>query len=271
MITLAKHRAPAVFIPHGGGPMPLLNEPGQQNLATFLRQLPERYERPCAILVVSAHWEAPRATLLGADKPSLLFDYYGFPPETYEYQYPADNPAPVRVRVQQLLEQAGLPLDTDPERGYDHGVFVPLMLMLPELDIPVLQLSLVEGLDPQTHIALGEALSGLRDEGVMILGSGFSFHNMSVMRNGTESARAINSEFHDWLANTLTDPALLPEQRIQKMIAWEQAPGARFSHPREEHLLPLPVCLGAAGGQAGEILFDDTVLGYRTFCVIWRD
>jgi aromatic ring-opening dioxygenase catalytic subunit (LigB family) len=271
MTTQATKRAPSLFIPHGGGPMPLLNEPSQKQLASFLRQLPDHYERPRAILVVSAHWEAPRPTLLSADTPPLLFDYSGFPAETYEYRYPADNPASIRILVQKELAKAGFSPDTDEERGYDHGVFVPLMLMQPEADIPVLQLSLVEGLDAQTHIALGEALSALRDEGVMILGSGFSFHNMSVMRNSNDSARARNSEFHDWLADSLTDPALTPAQRIEKMVNWEQAPGARFSHPREEHLLPLPVCLGAAGGKAGDIIYDDTVLGYRTFCVIWRD
>ncbi|MEX1215137.1 class III extradiol ring-cleavage dioxygenase [Saccharospirillum sp.] len=271
MTTQAKNRAPAIFIPHGGGPMPLLNEPSQQAIADFLRQLPGHYERPAAVLVISAHWEAPQPTLLAADLPPLLFDYYGFPQETYEYQYPATNPEDIRTRVKECLAQAGLTLDTDTQRGYDHGVFVPLLLMHPQADIPVLQLSLIEGLDPQAHIALGEALSALRDDGVMILGSGFSFHNMSVMRNSNDQARSINHEFHDWLADTLTNPALTPEQRIGKMIDWDQAPGARFSHPREEHLLPLPVCLGAAGGQAGEILFDDTVLGYRTFCVIWRN
>ncbi|WP_028672039.1 DODA-type extradiol aromatic ring-opening family dioxygenase [Saccharospirillum impatiens] len=271
MSTATKQRAPAVFIPHGGGPMPLLNEPSQQAIADFLRTLPQHYERPKAILVISAHWEAPRPTLLGAEHPPLLFDYYGFPPETYDYQYPATNPGELRTRVKACLEEAGLPLDSDGSRGYDHGVFVPLILMHPEADIPVLQLSLIDSLDPQAHIALGKALSVLRDDGVMILGSGFSFHNMSVMRNGNEQARAINREFHDWLADTLTNPDLTPEQRIGKMVDWDQAPGARFSHPREEHLLPLPVCLGAAGGQVGEILFDDTVLGYRTFCVIWRD
>ncbi len=271
MNTATKQRAPAVFIPHGGGPMPLLNEPSQRAIADFLRQLPQHYERPKAILVISAHWEALRPTLLDADMPPLLFDYYGFPPETYEYQYQVTNPADIRSKVKECLTKAGLPVDTDARRGYDHGVFVPLILMHPQADIPVLQLSLIEGLDPRTHIALGQALAALRDEGVMILGSGFSFHNMSVMRNGNDQARAINREFHDWLADTLTNPELTPEQRIGKMIDWDQAPGARFSHPREEHLLPLPVCLGAAGGQAGEILFDDTVLGYRTFCVIWRD
>lgn len=271
MNTATNQRAPAVFIPHGGGPMPLLNEPSQQALADFLRQLPQHYERPKAILVISAHWEAPHPTLLDADTPPLLFDYYSFPAETYNYRYPVTNPADIRARVKECLANAGLPVDTDAKRGYDHGVFVPLMLMHPQADIPVLELSLIEGLDPAAHIALGQALSALRDDGVMILGSGFSFHNMSVMRNGNDQARAINSEFHDWLAETLTHPELTPEQRIAKMIDWDQAPGARFSHPREEHLLPLPVCLAAAGGHAGEILFDDTVLGYRTFCVIWRD
>lgn len=271
MNTATRQRAPAVFIPHGGGPMPLLNEPSQQTLAGFLRQLPQHYERPAAILVISAHWEAPRPTLLEAQTPPLLFDYYGFPAETYEYRYPATNPAALRDRVKACLSEAGLPVDSEASRGYDHGVFVPLMLMHPQADVPVMQLSLIDGLDPGAHIALGQALSALRDDGIMILGSGFSFHNMSVMRNGNDRARAINSEFHDWLAGTLTHPELTPEQRFASMIDWDQAPGARFSHPREEHLLPLAVCLGAGGGQAGELLFDDRVLGYRTFCVIWRD
>jgi aromatic ring-opening dioxygenase catalytic subunit (LigB family) len=142
-----------------------------------------------------------------------------------------------------------------------------LLLMHPQADVPVLQLSLTEDLEPARHIDLGRALAGLRSEGVMILGSGLSFHNMQAFRsrgNGAES-----EAFHDWLVDSLANNALSAEQRFERLTQWQHAPLARFCHPREEHLLPLHVCLGAAGGEAAQINFDEPVLGHRAIGALW--
>ncbi|GGX67440.1 DODA-type extradiol aromatic ring-opening family dioxygenase [Saccharospirillum salsuginis] len=263
-------RAPVLFIPHGGGPLPLLGDPGHQPLVDFLKTVPERYPPPKAILVVSAHWEAPRPTLLGDESPGLYFDYYGFPPESYRYAYPAVNPSSWRTRLREVLAGAGLEAAEQSGRGYDHGVFVPLMLMHPAADIPVLQLSLVEGLDPVAHFELGRALAPLRDEGVMVLGSGLSFHNLRLLLGDPAGDDSASQRFHGWLVGVLGDPALTDDQRYRALADWTSAPDARTCHPREEHLLPLHLCLGAAGGRAADIVFDEALLGQRTIGALWR-
>jgi len=263
-------RAPVLFIPHGGGPMPLLGDPGHRSLVEFLRTVSERYSPPKAILVVSAHWEAPRPTVLGDESPELYFDYYGFPPETYRYTYSAVNDAYWRGRLQTVLADAGVEAGERAGRGYDHGVFVPLMLMHPAADIPVVQLSLVEGLDPAAHIELGRALAPLRDEGVMVLGSGLSFHNLPMLLCGADQGDEASHRFHGWLVDVLGDPALSDDQRSQALVDWASAPDARTCHPREEHLLPLHVCLGAAGSRTADIVFDQPLLGQRTIGALWQ-
>lgn len=263
-------KPPVVFIPHGGGPMPLLGEPGHQPLVNFLRSAHRLWERPKAILVISAHWEAPRASLLGDDEPDLFYDYYGFPPEAYQLSYPAVNPPHWRNRIKSVLAAAGFDVDEIDGRGYDHGVFVPLLLMQPEADLPVLQLSLLQGLDPLQHIKLGEALQPLREEGVLILGSGLSFHNMRVFGGAMGGDDQPGRQFHDWLVEALTRPDLAPTDRYQQLVDWSKAPHARFVHPREEHLLPLHVCLGAAAGGMASIPYDHPLFGQRTVGVIWE-
>lgn len=262
--------APVLFIPHGGGPRPLLGDLEHRPLTEFLQGIAGHYEKPKAILVISAHWEASRPTVLGQARPELYYDYYNFPPESYQLNYPADNPPALQQQVLDALHQRGITADVDAGRGYDHGVFVPLLLMHPGADVPVLQLSLTQDLDPAKHIALGQALASLRVQGVMILGSGLSFHNMQAFRGGSSSTGAESIAFHDWLVETLTDTRLRAEQRFEQLVHWQQAPKARFCHPREEHLLPLHVCLGAADGAPAEIVFDQAVLGYRTIGAFWQ-
>lgn len=262
--------APVFFLPHGGGPLPLLGDAQHQPIVDLLRQIPSRWAKPKAILVISAHWEAERPTLLADTAPELYFDYYGFPAQSYQYRYPTTNPESWQQSLRQALDQAGIDFDSAAGRGYDHGVFVPLLLMYPEADIPVMQLSLVHNLDPQTHLRLGRALAPLREQGVLIVGSGFSFHNMRAYSfQGGEAGRQ-SVVFHDWLVDRLTDPALSPEQRQAQLADWAQAPEARYCHPREEHLLPLHVCLGAAEGTAAEIVFDQAMLGQRAIGALWR-
>jgi aromatic ring-opening dioxygenase catalytic subunit (LigB family) len=205
--------------------------------------------------VVSAHWEQPEPTVLSAAEPPLLYDYYGFPPHTYELTWPAPGSPELAERIVQLLAAARIEADRDETRGFDHGVFIPLKLSYPDANIPTVQLSLMEGLDPARHIAIGRALSALRDEGVVIIGSGMSYHNMRGF--GRPESLPASRAFDAWLADTVTAPQ---SERERRLIAWTDAPEARAVHPREEHLLPLMVAAGAAGPDAGSTIFRDDVM-----------
>lgn len=248
-------RLPTLFIPHGAGPcffMDWTRGPADawdrtaDWLGGLIAALPER---PRAILVVSGHWEAPAFTAGSAARPDLIYDYYGFPEHTYQLRFEAPGAPELAERVRALLAGAGLPAARDEARGWDHGVFVPLKVALPDADIPVVQLSLQEGLDPGLHLAAGRALAPLRDEGVLILGSGMSWHNMRGFNPAfTETSR----RFDDWLSSAVADPATLAD--------WESAPYARAAHPREEHLAPIFVAAGAAAGETGRKVFGDEVM-----------
>ena len=262
-------RLPTLFIPHGGGPCFFMEPPASwprdtwDGMAAYLRGLDASLGvRPKAVLVISGHWEAQRATVNAGERPRLLFDYYGFPEHTYRLTYPAPGAPALAGRVRELLEGAGFDTEADADRGYDHGVFVPFKLIYPDADVPVVQLSLLEGLDPEAHLAMGRALAPLRDEGVLIVGSGMSYHNLHQMFSdrGAEAAQA----FDDWLAGAVADPEL----RAERLRHWAAAPGARDSHPREEHLLPLMVAAGAAEGEPGvrnysQPLFGKAVSGFQ--------
>ena len=263
--------ATILFIPHGGGPLPLLNEPGHAHLNQFLCAFPATIEKPDAIIVVSAHWEEPVVAITAAESPSLLFDYSGFPSETYEYQYPAPGNPDLARRVQGLLQQAGIDSNLDHQRGFDHGVFVPLMMMYPEADIPCIQVSLSASLDAAEHVVIGKALTPLKDDKLLILGSGFSFHNMqALMSKRDDSIDARNQTFETWLAQTCTDPGLSEKEREARLVDWETAPHARYCHPREEHLLPLQVCYGV-GQSTARLVFQDKVAGFITSAYQWND
>ena len=264
-----KDVATTLFIPHGGGPLPLMEVPGYDSMNRFLREFPESIQRPDAIIVVSAHWEEPTISVTAAATPSLLFDYYGFPPETYEYRYPAPGHPDLARRVTDLLQRADIPCQMDYERGLDHGVFVPLLLMYPAADIPCIQISLSSSLDAAFHIRLGHALTDLRFENLLILGSGYSFHNLPVLMNKRDdSLDSRNQAFEAWLAQTCSDPGLTEEERTHRLIYWESAPHARYCHPREEHLLPLQVCYGV-GGRAASTVFQDQVAGFIASAYRW--
>ncbi len=269
MPELEHKGAQIVYIPHGGGPLPLLDDPGHRRLVEFLKGLRTQVTRPEAILVISAHWEEPVATVLGAPHPPMLYDYYGFPEEAYQVTYPAPGHPELAARIVHLLEKAHIPARIDTRRGFDHGLFVPLMLMYPRADIPCLQLSLLQGLDPAAHIALGKALRSLLEENILIVGSGFSFHNPRAFFGGTLGALdPANDAFQEWLIETCTG-SLAEEERERRLIEWESAPHARYCHPREEHLLPLHVCQGIAGGPA-KLLFDGRILGKRSVAFLWK-
>jgi len=247
---------PTVFLPHGAGPcffMEWTRGPADtwDKTAAWLKGLVAGLpERPKAILVVSGHWEEPQFTVGASPKPPMLFDYYGFPEETYRLRFDAPGSPALAARVRELLAGAGFPTAEDSQRGYDHGVFVPLLLATPDADIPVVQLSLRADLDPQAHLAAGQALRPLRDEGVLIVGSGMSWHNM---RGFSPDFTAKSEAFDAWLTRAVADPA----RREAALAHWDQAPFAREAHPREEHLAPLFVAAGAASGEPGRQVFGD--------------
>jgi aromatic ring-opening dioxygenase catalytic subunit (LigB family) len=255
-------RLPTLFVPHGAGPCFFMDwQPAGtwDRMEAWLRSVADvAGEKARALLVISGHWEEPRFTVTSRDKPTLLFDYSGFPEHTYRLTWPAPGAPALAARIRELLSSAGFESGSDAERGLDHGVFIPMKVAFPDADIPVVQLSLREGLDPAVHLAAGRALAPLRDEGVLIIGSGMSFHNMRRLRTGGPQIDPDSRRFDDWLAETV---ALPPADREARLMRWSDAPGGRASHPQEEHLLPLHVVAGAAAGDSGERVFRDEVMG----------
>lgn len=263
MSETKQERMPVVFIPHGGGPWPFVElgfDRGElDELAGYLRGLPDGLPgRPRALLVISAHWEEAVPTVMTGERPPLLYDYFNFPPAAYAIQWPAPGSPGLAARVQGLLKAAGIASRTDADRGFDHGTFVPLKLSWPDADVPTVQLSLRKGLDPAEHLAIGRALAPLRDEGVLIVGSGMSFHNLRAFFSGGATAAA--AAFDAWLAEAM---AQAPDERARWLTRWADGPGARQSHPREEHLLPLMVVAGAAGEDAARRTYNGTMVGNR--------
>ena len=257
---------PSLFIPHGGGPCFFLPDPRGTwtAMGEYLRTLPATLpEPPRAIVVISGHWEERAFAFTGAaGHPGLIFDYYGFPPETYRLTWPAPGAPWLAKRGAELLRAAGLPAAIDLERGFDHGVFVPLKVMFPQAEVPVVQMSLHASLDPALHLAAGEALAPLRDEGVLVLGSGMSFHNLRAM--GDLRVTEPSAEFDRWLANAAAER---PAERAAQLARWAEAPHARLCHPREEHLLPLMVAAGASrepgAHDYGEVVLGGAVSAFR--------
>jgi len=227
-------------------------------MATWLKQLGSSIPvKPRAIIVVSAHWEESEVTINSSARPGLLYDYYGFPDETYRLKYEAAGSPTLAQKISVLLAESGIPAQTVTSRGLDHGVFIPLKIIYPEADIPIVQVSLKRGLDPYLHIQVGRALAPLRSEDILIIGSGMSYHNLS--RFGLDSGGQISIAFDDWLTSTICNIA--SEKRNRLLCEWEKAPAARSAHPRAEHLIPLMVAAGAAGADSGQRIFSEPVLG----------
>jgi 4,5-DOPA dioxygenase extradiol len=264
----SQNKAQIVYFSHGGGPLPILGDSSHKSMVAFMRQLPSRLKRPGAILVISAHWEEGNATLLGAQTPAMFYDYYGFPDEAYEITYPAPGSPDMANRIAELLNQNHIAAHIDPQRGFDHGLFIPLKLMYPQADIPALQLSLLRGLDPAAHLDLGRALRPLMYENILVIGSGFSFHNMQAFSwHGKNIPDSANDDFQNWLIEVCTGP-ISQSEREQRLIDWQKAPSARYCHPREEHLLPLHVCMGMTN-RGATVIFDDYILGKRGVAFMW--
>jgi aromatic ring-opening dioxygenase catalytic subunit (LigB family) len=233
-----------------------------ESMRNYLAALPSfMAPKPDALVVISGHWEMPHPTVLAAPRPGLLFDYYGFPPSTYRLTFPAPGAPAIAARVRALLTGAGIDNDEELERGYDHGVFIPLKVSFPDADIPIVQLSLQEGLDPARHIDIGRALAPLRDENIAIIGSGLSYHNLGALRDSSHnrSMSGAAAQFDRWLTHTLCEAPI--DERERALARWSSAPCARLCHPREEHLLPLMVATGAADGDAGRHVFSAEIWG----------
>jgi aromatic ring-opening dioxygenase catalytic subunit (LigB family) len=262
-MTDASARMPVAFVPHGGGPWPFVEMGLPPDEVTQLkeylksvRQLPPT--APRALLVISAHWEEPVPTVMTAEHPPMLYDYYGFPPESYQLQWPTPGDPNLAHEVAELLGRAGFKTGADAARGFDHGTFVPLKVTYPDADIPAIQLSLVTGLNPAHHIAIGRALAPLRERGVFIVGSGMTFHNLRAF--GDPRAVAYSEAFDEWLRGVMQRA---PDDRARGLTEWSTAPAARIAHPREEHLIPLLVATGAAGDDPATLAYNGTFGGTR--------
>lgn len=260
-------RQPSYFISHGGGPWPWIPDmrkalsPLEESLAAMPADLPAP---PTAILMISGHWEAREVRVMHAARPPMVYDYGGFPPHTYEIVYPAPGAPALAERAAGLIAAAGLPVALDETRGFDHGTFVPAYAMYPAADVPIFQVSMLKSYDPGEHVRLGRALAPLRDEGVLIVGSGLSYHNLALFGPG---ARVPSQAFDAWLGAAL---ALPPRERTAKLMDWESAPHARTCHAREDHLVPLFVALGAAeDAPATRVYHQDMIFGGVT-ASSWR-
>ncbi|AFT86101.1 DODA-type extradiol aromatic ring-opening family dioxygenase [Paraburkholderia phenoliruptrix] len=255
---MTQPRLPSYFVSHGGGPWPYMTGPFRSNFARLEQSLIEMRaelgDAPNAVLMVSGHWEESGFTLSSGEHPGMVYDYYGFPDELYRIAYRAPGSAALAQRVCNLIQSGGIEARLDPFRGFDHGTFSVMKPLYPDENVPVVQLSLDAGLDPARHLELGRALAPLRDEGVLIIGSGLSFHNLPAMRDasGHEPSRL----FDAWLRWTLVHAK--SDERAARLVNWEQAPHARDAHQREDHLLPLMVAVGAAWDETGSTTYHQT-------------
>ena len=249
---------PTYFISHGGGPWPYMTGDRRRNYDRLEQSLidmrAELHDRPRAVLVISGHWEERGLAVSSSPNPGMVYDYYGFPDYLYHIRYGAPGSPELAARVRHLLGTAGIGARLDPDRGFDHGTFSLMKPLYPEEEMSIVQLSLDAGLDPAFHLAVGRALAPLRREGVLIIGSGLSYHNLPAMRgtSGYEPSR----HFDDWLQQTLVLASA--QEREQRLIAWEQAPSARAAHPREDHLIPLMVTVGAASEEPAAVTYHQT-------------
>ncbi len=257
-----------LYLSHGGGPLPILGDKGHEKMIQFMNQLKNTLKKPDSIIVISAHWEASIPSIIGNEEPGLLYDYYGFPKEAYSIDFDLPGNNKKALQIQELLRNSGIESVIELDRGFDHGVFIPLMLMYPEGSIPTVQISLIKGLNPEKHIEMGKALKNLLTENTLIIGSGFSFHNMSEFSWDAGNCKdPKNDLFQEEIINTCTSKNNV--LNIKKLKEWDDFPNSRYCHPREEHLLPLHVCYGISE-RSGKVVFDDYILGKRSIAILWE-
>lgn len=257
----SKDVLPTYFISHGGGPWPWLKKemPGvYDKLEASLRDMPRQIRAtPKAVLVISGHWEEHDFTVMSTPAPPMVYDYSGFPAFTYRIEYSAPGSPEVARRVQELLRGANFAAPADDRRGFDHGTFAPLAAIYPEANVPVLQLSIRRDYDPEAHLAAGRALAPLRREGVLIVGSGLSYHNLRMLG---PQGRHPSHAFDAWLTETVCGST--SRARNRRLCDWSKAPSARVAHPAEDHLIPLMVAVGAAEEETGERVYhEDSFFG----------
>ena len=260
----------ALYLSHGGGPLPLLGDEGHKEMVESLTTIVESIEKPSAIIAISAHWEEDVVTITHGTRPPIIYDYYGFPDEAYQIQYPAPGAPQLAEEIYNILEANQIAAKLDDQRGFDHGLYVPLKVMYPKADIPCVQVSLVNTLDPRQHIHIGEALSQLdNNNDVLIIGSGFSFHNMKAFALSNPGVRDEQNEaFERWLIEVCSNREIDEETRTEQLVHWTRAPDARYCHPREEHLLPLHVCYGQAK-QPCRAYRELSIIGKKSSMYLW--
>ncbi|KAL0487144.1 4,5-DOPA dioxygenase extradiol [Acrasis kona] len=275
IMTLTQNRAPSMFIPHGGGPMPLMNDRMHDGMIKFLTGEARKYlknngELPKAIILVTAHWEESEPHISSAPKHELYYDYYGFPPETYKVKYPAPGEPSVAEKAAELLKKAGFSPKLDSKRGWDHGTFVPLKILLPEASVPIVQLSCLSSQDASMHLKMGNALEPLRDEGVAIIGSGMSFHNMSMLRRLMQGGSGFSNDKFEKALDEACEAE--PQDRNLKLSNWESMPLSRECQPRgaSEHLMPLFVAAGAGGNVRGKRVLDWSMGAVKLGSYLWK-
>jgi len=266
---LIEQTGSVLFIPHGAGPLPLLGDKSHQAMIDFLKRVTSSLAKPSAIVIISAHWEEDDVAITSGENPPLIYDYGGFPDEAYEIQYPTPGNPVLANKIHHLLRESDIEARLDDKRGFDHGLFVPLKIMFPSADIPCVQISLVRTLDPEVHINIGKALAELRKENILIIGSGFSFHNLKAFfSRSADEPDTKNEAFESWLIDTCTNDDISDIDRETRLINWSDAPFARYCHPREEHLLPLHVCYGISGSVA-TLVFDGNVADKKASAFMW--
>lgn len=266
-------RQPVLFLTHGAGPCFWMSWPapvgrnGFDGLREYLAGImPSISQTPDAIIVVSAHWETGEFSVNTNAAPGMLYDYYGFPDDTYSLQFPAPGQPALAKEIVNSLQEAGIAAQSNAKRGYDHGVFVPLMIMCPEAGIPVVEISIQSGYDPDAHIALGQVLEQYRSQNVLIVASGSSYHNFQDFFDGQNDAA---KPFDDWLGESMTQYA--GAKRLDRLRNWEAAPNARHAHPKEDHLIPLMAAAGAAGESTGTWDFHELIGGKAFSCFRFDD
>ncbi|PKM67332.1 MAG: dioxygenase [Firmicutes bacterium HGW-Firmicutes-2] len=265
----SKHNGQIIYFSHGGGPLPLLGDASHDKMIQFMEELPYRIKKPDLIIVFSAHWEEDIVTIQSGQEPKMIYDYYGFPDAAYNIQYPCKGNHNQALKIAELFKKSGIDCRLDDHRPYDHGSYIPLSMMYPNAEIPVLQISLHHNLDPLTHLSIGKALRPLLEENVLIIGSGFSFHNMKqFFLEGKDIEDPKNNEFQDKLIEICCHEKD-EYGKWENFIKWENFPNARYCHPREEHLLPLLVCVGLSI-DVGTNVFDDYILGKRATAFLWK-
>ena len=260
----------ALYLSHGAGPLPLLGDAAHDGMVRCLKSIPATIRKPSAVIVVSAHWERSSLTITSGSNPPLIYDYSGFPKESYEITYPCPGQPLLARKIAKVFAEAGIETILDETRGFDHGLFVPLKLMYPEADIPCVQISLLNSLHSAEHIRVGQVLQGLQDPSILLIGSGFSFHNMRAFAAPQSAvSKAQNESFEAWLLETCCSLELGERARMNRLVNWEAAPFARYCHPREEHLLPLHVCYGYTEA-ACSTSYELHILEKKSSMYLWK-